>query len=298
VTSTLVAWVGTALLSSSLGLVVWTFAQPTVADAPDLGLRGFERHEALASSWMFRTFEPMIRFVAGWFRVLPLSGLRARADRRLWQAGDFMGLTPDEWFALIFISTLGGAVSGGLLMLLIELPALFIPVLAGLGAFVSYNGVPESTATRRRRVARGLPNTIDLLALCISAGMSFPQGLADVVRQALSRDPLTIEMRHILRHLEVGHSRAFALKSFAERVPVEAVADFTSAVIQAEARGTPIKDVLKTQATMLRMRRTIQVEEEAAAAGVKLTLPLALMLISVLVLIAAPMLLRATAFLS
>lgn len=292
------AWVGIAFVALAVGLLVWALGIATPVDAPDLGLRGYQRHESLASSWFFRKTEPVIRFVAGWVRILPLGGPRTRAEHKLWQAGEFMGLGADEWFAMILLSTASGGLFAWVLWLTIELPPLFIPVLAGFGCFLAYNAVSEARVVRQRRVSRGLPGTIDLLALCISAGMTFPQALTDVVKQAIARDPMTEEMRHVLRHLELGHSRAFALQKFAERVPVESVSDFTAAVTQAEARGTPIKEVLKTQATMLRMRRTIAVEEEAAAASVKLTLPLALMLVTVLVLIGAPMLLRASAFLS
>jgi len=297
-TSVLLAWGALFALSGAIGALAWALGMNGSVTPPDVGLRGYERHAALRESSLFRMLEPAIRKIGGWFGALPLGKVRTRAQQRLWNAGDYMGLCADEWFAIAAMAAVAGAGVGIVVMRMMELSWLFIPVLGGFGAFLAWNSVSEAIVIRRGRVSRGLPSTIDLLALCISAGMTFPQALADVVSQSEPRDPLTKELRHILRQLDLGHSRSHALMEFAERIPIEAVLDFTAAVTQAEARGTPIKDVLKTQATMLRMRRTVQVEEEAAAAGVKLTLPLAMMLVTVLVLIGAPMLLRASAFLS
>lgn len=286
-------YVGIALLTLSLGVLVFVVIRSPTSPPPVLGLRGWKRHEALTLSPALKGSEPVLRAVAGWFRNLPIDTLRQRADRQLFLSGDYLGLDPDGWFALCFLSGVLGLTVATASVLLFDLPPVLIPTLALLCAYLPYAAVKDTTTRRRRQINRQLPGAIDLIGLCVSAGLSFSSALQEVVARSTNpRDALVEELRQILRQLELGHSRAYALESFAARVPTDAVTDFVAAVVQSESKGTPLRDVLAAQAIILRARRSIMAEEAAARAAVQMTLPLALMLMTSFILIAGPLVLK------
>jgi tight adherence protein C len=138
-----------------------------------------------------------------------------------------------------------------------------------------------------------LPVEIDLAAMCMHAGLDFPGAIRLVVAQRKSGEHvLREELSLVLSELDLGHTRATALSNFAARVPTSAVREFVGAVIQAEEKGTPLADVLKIQATMLRMRRSILAEEAASRAGVLMMVPMLMLLGSVFVILMGPLVLQ------
>jgi tight adherence protein C len=154
----------------------------------------------------------------------------------------------------------------------------------------------ELRAERERRfreVARSLPVEIDLAAMCMHAGLDFP-GAIRLMIEAPHRGQRVLheELLRILQELDLGHTRAEALRSFAERVPSPAVREFVAAAIQAEAKGTPLSEVLRIQATMLRMQRTVQAEEAAARAGILMALPLIMLLCSLLIMLLGALIIK------
>jgi tight adherence protein C len=146
-------------------------------------------------------------------------------------------------------------------------------------------------ATRKRRIARDLPAAIDLLALCMGAGLDFAGALSLLVARPASGDsPLTAELARVLSEAALGRTRAEALSALASRVPIDAVRDFTAAVIQAELQGNPLRDAIAIQARMSRMRRSARAEQAAARASVLLAFPLLLLLGALLLLMLGPFL--------
>jgi len=284
---------GLALVCTGIGVAVYSLARTSPVSPPRLGLRGFKRHQARQLLPGFRTAEPALRFVAGWVAQLPVARLRGRADRQLRLAGDYLGLTSDEWIGAIGLGAVAGALLGAFLAFSLELTWFLVVVFAIFGGYMPYSSVNTAQFTRRRDVERSLPSTIDLVALCMSAGMTFPGALRDIVdRWPDPRDPMCEELRFLLRQLELGHSRSYALQTLAERVPTEPVADFVAAVRQAEAKGTPLAKVLAIQAVVMRARRSTLAEEAAAKAAVRMVVPLVMLLMCAFVLIAGPLFLK------
>jgi tight adherence protein C len=131
---------------------------------------------------------------------------------------------------------------------------------------------------------------VDLLVLCLSAGLDLPKALRHVIsRSSNPRDPLVEELGLILQELQVGKTRKMALAHFAERVPLEPVREFVGALIQAEEHGNPLARVLQVHAEVSRQQRTTRAEEAAARAGVKMMIPMVLVFGSLLILIIGPM---------
>jgi tight adherence protein C len=291
-TSTTLLFGGCAFaIASSISIAVYRLGCTPPAPPPRLGRRGLERHRALRSGRGFATIEPLVRFLAGLIAWLPLGAARREADGRLAAAGDYLGLTADEYFAL---SVLGGA--AGLVMGMTLGQDLLWPVAGtAIGAILPRQIIAGRITRRRREIGRGLPAAMDLASMCLGAGLDFPGALNQILAGARVRDALHEELEMILQDLELGHTRRRALESFAARTDSEEVRDLVAAVIQSEQRGNPLAEVLRIQAEVLRQRRTVRGEEAAARASVFMIVPLIMLIGSVLTLILAPLLLRSVA---
>jgi tight adherence protein C len=293
----LFAYAAITLLASSLALLIYVLARQPPSPAPELGLRGWNRHQGLARSGWLRSLEPWLRRLGGWMALVPAPRLRARMDRNLHMAGDPSGLGPDEWMALSALAALVGAIVGAVLIGVLGYPPVMGLTAALVIGYMPHGDLADTMRTRRRAVNRSLPATFDLIGLCVSAGMTFPQAIKEVVARAADpRDPMIEELRQILRQLDLGSSRAHALACFADRVPIPSVVDFVATVNQSEAKGTPLGEVLAINATVLRNRRTMLAEEAAARAEVKMAFPLALSLMVNLIVIGGPLIIHTVVF--
>jgi len=277
-------------LATSIAIVTYGLAATPPAVSPHLGRRGMARQRALAENRMFARIEPLMRFVAGLFARLPLSRARARADVQLTASGDYLGLSPDEYFALSLLGGVAGLILG---LGLGGGNALYAAAGCAIGVLWPRHKVGARANLRVKQLSRGLPPAIDLMALCLGAGLDFPGALGQVIEGAQDPDDALVqELRAIRRELELGHTRRAALEGFADRVGTEEVRDFVSAVVQAEAKGNPLAEVLRIQAEVLRQRRTVKGEEAAARASVLMIGPLVMLILAVMILILAPLLIR------
>jgi tight adherence protein C len=280
--STVLCSVALALLGYALGLVA-------PLPRPVLGHRGLARTRALTDAPVFAAIEPLVRFCGALCARLPLSTARVQLELRLVHAGDFLGLCADELIALVLLSSAACLLATSCLRAWTEISPLWQGLAVVLGAMLPFFSMRGETKRRQRRVARLLPPSIDLLALCMNAGLDFTGAIELTVRELQAgRDPLLVEYKRLLEELSLGRTRAQALASFAERVPVPAVRDFTAAVIQAEQKGSPLSEVLSIQAKMMRMRRSVLAEEAAAHASVLLVLPMMLLLAAVVLVMLGP----------
>ncbi len=208
-------------------------------------------------------------------------------------AGDYLGLSADELVASMILGGLAGAGFGAMAVWLLDLPPILIAIFGAGGAFLVLADVRGAADTRKREVSRQLPSAIELIALCMSAGLDFSGALTQILKNApLDDDPLIEEFGLILYHLQLGHPRTRALQVFASRVPTESVSDFVYAVVQSEAKGNPLRETLRVQASVLRTRRSVRAEELAAKASSKMVIPMTLLLASALLLIGGPMVLK------
>lgn len=289
----LLRWGSVALVSAGAGLAVFLLGRNPAAEPAKLGHRGLKRKRALERGGLFATLEPIVRGIAGWVAHLPIREWRRRIDIRLVQAGDWLGLTADEYIAL---GVLGAVVGTGFGLFLVDSfdwdPAMTL-LGTGIGAVLPSSRVSRHIEDRFNRISRGLPVAIDLAALCMGAGLDFPGALRQIVDKSPNReDPLVEELERILQELELGRTRAQALESFAVRVPADSVRDFVNAVVQSEQKGNPLAEVLRIQAAMLRTNRTVKAEEAAARAAVVMLLPLMMIFGSIILVLMGPFLLQ------
>jgi tight adherence protein C len=130
---------------------------------------------------------------------------------------------------------------------------------------------------RQERIRLALPDSLDLLVVCMEAGLGIDQALVRVGDELVLTAPdLADEFQIITREQRAGKPRLDAWRSMANRVDSDFVRQFVTMLVQTERFGTPVAHALGVFADTLRVRRTQAAEEAAAKTGVKLLFPLVL----------------------
>lgn len=125
---------------------------------------------------------------------------------------------------------------------------------------------------RRQAITRTLPDALDLLIICIEAGMAFEGAMSRVAERMVG--PLSEEFRRALTEMSMGQRRRDALRDMAERSQTPDLISFVAVVVQADQTGVSIGQVLRVQADALRVRRRLRAKEEGAKAPLKMLFPL------------------------
>ncbi len=160
-----------------------------------------------------------------------------------------------------------------------------LSLLMGLGfAALGYN-LPvlfiRSRIQRRKKVIqKALPDVLDLISICVSAGLGFDGALQQVVEKWSNE--VSVEFGRVLREMQLGKTRREALRDLAERVDLPELTSFVAAVIQAEQLGVGLTKVLRIQAEGMRLKRRQRAEEEARKAPIKMLFPLAFLIMPAL----------------
>ena len=278
--------------------VAAAFLTYAVVSAPSrvanrFGARGLRREQALSRGQIFPLIEPLVRWMGMRLSGLLSDGVVASLEKQLRVAGDFAGLTAEEYAGSMVLCAGAGVLLGVGAGLSIGSPGIMVVLCTPLAASLPYVSVSGEAQRRMQQVRRGLPGAIDLMTLSMSAGLDFPGAVRQVVEKATSPDaPIIEEFRHVMSGLRLGRTRKQTLQEFAFRAPVASVREFVAAVVQAEERGNPLAPVLQMQAEMLRRGRTANAEEAAAKAAVSMTGPLLLLFVAIMILIMGPMILE------
>ena len=213
----------------------------------------------------------------GWLRGLALrlspTGFTETLQRRLDLAGNPAGWNPDRMLA---VKGLGLVVLGALGALFgLHSPVLLV-LCAGFGAVVGFF-LPDvllynSGTKRQAKIQSALPDALDMLTVCVEAGLGFDAGLAQVARNTTG--PLAAEFARALQEMQIGVSRTEALRAMVGRSSVPEFRAFVSALIQATELGITVAQVLREQAVEMRLRRRQRAEEKAQKVPVKILFPL------------------------
>jgi len=148
-----------------------------------------------------------------------------------------------------------------------------------VGAMAGFFGpdlaITHLISRRQESMNRAVPEALDLLVICMEAGLGIDQAMARVGDEIrLTSPPLAEEFQIISREQRAGKQRLDAWRSMAERVNLESVSQLVGMLVQTERFGTPIAHALGQFADTLRTRRSQAAEEVAARSGSKLLFPL------------------------
>ncbi|MBC9070769.1 type II secretion system F family protein [Thauera sp. CAU 1555] len=131
----------------------------------------------------------------------------------------------------------------------------------------------DTIQSRRRELLKALPFFLDIITLCVEAGLNFQGALHQAVLKG-PRGVLRDEFQRVLRDVRAGKPRAEALRTLAQRVSEGPVTNFVASVIQAERLGMNLGPVLRAQADQQRVERFLRAEKLAMEAPVKMLFPL------------------------
>jgi tight adherence protein C len=220
--------------------------------------------------------------VAAIARRLTPPGTVRRLELQLSRAG-----RPQSWpLQRLLIGKLALCLmAGGLSLLYIRSTTSAISVLVGIVVTSVTYFVPDLLLSSRgkersQRIQRELADTLDQMTIAVEAGLGFDSALARSGKNGTG--PLAEELVRTLQDIQVGHSRRQAYEALASRANVADLRRFVRAVIQADAYGISVADVLRTQAEEMRMKRRQRAEEKAMQIPVKVIFPLMLCILPVL----------------
>ena len=223
-----------------------------------------------------RVLTPMIRRSAEFIvRFTPARTLEA-TRHNLDLAGNPNNWTPSEFFGIRLIASL---VLGALIFVLLSVakaePVLQYGMTAlffALGFVLPGLWLGTKIRSRKASIIRSLPDALDLLTICVEAGLGFDQAMQKVAEKW--DDELSRGFARVLHEIRLGKTRREALRDAAQRMDVSDMTSFVAAVIQSEQLGVSMAKVLRIQSDQMRVRRRQRAEEKAHQAPVKMLFPM------------------------
>jgi tight adherence protein C len=202
---------------------------------------------------------------------------KARQDllNKLELAGRPGNLTPEDFAAVRLVAAaIFGAV--GLLIGLLLANPVYLVISLVLGVILGYYApvlwLKQKVDGRKAEVQKSLPDALDLLVICVDAGLGFDAALARVTDKY--KNALSELLAKALREVSLGRPRLEALDEMGRNSGVEDLHNFMQAVIQSEQFGTGIGKILRIQADEMRRRRRQRAQERGAQATLKMMLPM------------------------
>lgn len=239
-------------------------------------------------SLFYRTFQPLIHGLARLNRVAfrqQLPGI----DREIQAAGLPRFWTAEEYLARVEVTAL--LMSGVYVYFCVDMmggvgmvTAFFLTVLTG---YVLRRRLAARARYRLFRIKQRLPFLLDLLTLLMEAGSTFLQALSEAVTE-FREHPVGTEFGRVLAEIHMGKSRTQALEALQKRLSDDEITSIVGSIIQGEQLGTPLAKLFRTQADVLRIKRTQRAETIAGEAGVKMLLPAILVMAATVLVILGP----------
>ncbi len=223
-----------------------------------------------------RILQPMVRRASGFMvRFTPARTLES-TRHNLDLAGNPNNWTPSEFFGVRAVACVA---LGALIFIVLSLANVdFLPrigftaLFAVLGFMLPALWLGGKIRSRKSSVIKSLPDALDLLTICVEAGLGFDQAMQKVAEKW--DDDLSRAFARVLHEIRLGKTRREALRELSTRLDVSDVTSFVAAVIQAEQLGVSIAKVLRIQSDQMRVRRRQRAEEKAHQAPVKMLFPM------------------------
>ena len=151
-------------------------------------------------------------------------------------------------------------------------PYIVVPLFTILGFFFPQLWLQGKITARQAEVQKALPDALDLLTICVEAGLGFDAAMAKVSEKW--ENELSFAFARSIREVQLGKLRRDALKDMADRIGLAEMSSFIAAVIQSEQLGVSMAKVLRIQSEQMRVKRRQRAEETAHQAPVKMIIPM------------------------
>lgn len=223
-----------------------------------------------------RVLEPLRGRALALGRRLVAADSADRYRRKLDLAGNPSGWTVERIISGKVFGAVLGAIGGFAFSALLGFSATTQILFVAGGVFVGFFApnlyLYQVAYDRAAKLQRELPDAIDLMTISVESGLGFDAAVQQVATN--TEGPLADELARVLREMQIGRSRSDALRSLGDRTNVPEVRTFVSAMVQADAFGIPIAQVLRVQSSEIRVKRRQHAEEKAQQVPVKITIPL------------------------
>ncbi len=238
--------------------------------------RSLEEME-MEQSFNERVIRPLLANASGLLGRLAPSQSTERVRLNLAMAGNPNNMGVSEFAGMRIVAAIGLTVATLLVTIIVmKLPLvnvfLYTVIALAVGYMLPGIWLGQKIKARQKAIQRQLPDVIDLLTVCVEAGLGF-----DLAMQRVSdkfTNDLALEFQRVLSDTRVGKRRVDALREMVLRTGVADVATFISAVIQADQLGVAMSKVLRIQSDQMRIKRRQRAEEQAHRAPVIMIFPM------------------------
>jgi tight adherence protein C len=210
-------------------------------------------------------------------------------SKKLEFAGNPPGIDPTIFLAMqmVFGVVLSGAFfivfTFGQTKISVLLRIVLVVVFFLLGYYLPSLWLSSKISKRQRDVRKQMPDALDLLTICVEAGLGFDYAMAKVVDKW--KNEISKGFARVLQEMQLGKSRREALRDMADRINLTEMTSFVASIIQSEQLGVSMSKVLHIQAEQMRTRRRQYAEEEAHKAPTKMLLPMAGLIFPALIIV-------------
>jgi tight adherence protein C len=246
----------------------------------------------LSQPFVERVIIPLINRIGEFStRFTPQKAIQDTA-RKLELAGNPWPIDAPTLLAIRFILAV---VLGGLLTVVILIsPAsnpndnfMYIGGATFAGFYLPHLMLTSKITRRQKEIRKAMPDALDLLTVCVEAGLGFDAAMSKVSEKW--ENELSLAFTRAIREVQLGKVRRDALKNMSERLGIPEMTSFVAAIIQSEQLGVSMAKVLRIQSDQMRMKRRQRAEEEAHKAPVKMLIPMALLIFpSIMIIILTP----------
>ncbi len=222
-----------------------------------------------------RVLAPLQNRFVGLGRRLSGADSSQRIRHKLDLAGNPPGWTVDRVMSGKVLGAIGGFAAGLLFSFMLGSMTTRLVVIVGAtiaGFFSPTMWLYQRGYERSKQLQRDLPDAIDLLTISVESGLGFDAAVQQVAHN--TEGPIAEEFSRVLREMQIGSSRGESLRALSDRTNVNELKSFVSAMVQADAFGIPIAQVLRVQSHEMRVKRRQRAEEKAQQVPVKMTIPL------------------------
>ncbi|HET6815606.1 MAG TPA: type II secretion system F family protein [Mycobacteriales bacterium] len=271
-------FLGVVLLLTTIGTITSERQQVgrSLAAVQAIQTAPAEMRQELQQPFAQRVLFPAVGRFSNLGRRLSPRGQSDRIRRRLDLAGNPPRWDVDRVFAFKVLGMIAGGLVGILLSFAFGASVLvgvgFTLILAAVGLLAPNIVLLQLSQTRQQQIQKDLPDALDLLSISVEAGLGFDAALAQVARNTTG--PLAEEFFRVLQEMQIGTGRSGAMRALGERTTVPELRGFVTAMVQADAFGVPIANVLRVQANEMRVKRSQRAEEAAQKVPVKILFPL------------------------
>ena len=217
---------------------------------------------------------PLIRVIAYYICTNFSNEFLERTDKQLQRTGVGYVLNAEQFIALRFVSSLFTLGFFAFLIAAMQWQAPILYLLAlPIGFMLPLIWLSDTRKRREKDVILAMPAFLDFITMAVEAGLNLTGALGQAMEKGPT-GPLRNEFAIVLRDLRSGVPRSDALRRMAERLDINEVSSFVSAMIQAERMGSSLANVLRIQSDQRRNERFARAEKTAMEAPVKLVFPL------------------------